>query len=57
MFDVARVLEFSRFQMIAKLILPASLPNILLGTRLSLGVAWLGLVVAEMMGSSTGIGL
>ncbi|MFE4569617.1 ABC transporter permease [Paenibacillus chitinolyticus] len=55
-FDVARVLEFSRFQMIAKLIMPASLPNILLGTRLSLGVAWLGLVVAEMMGSSTGIG-
>ncbi|MEC0247346.1 ABC transporter permease [Paenibacillus chitinolyticus] len=56
MFDVARALEFSRFQMIAKLIMPASLPNILLGTRLSLGVAWLGLVVAEMMGSSTGIG-
>ncbi|MNK84527.1 putative aliphatic sulfonates transport permease protein SsuC [compost metagenome] len=56
LFDVARVLEFSRMQMIAKLILPASLPNILLGTRLSLGVAWIGLVVAEMMGSTSGIG-
>ncbi|MBP2002498.1 sulfonate transport system permease protein [Paenibacillus shirakamiensis] len=56
LFDVARVLEFSRWQMIAKLILPAALPNILLGARLSLGVAWIGLVVAEMMGSSSGIG-
>ncbi|USB32335.1 ABC transporter permease [Paenibacillus sp. YPG26] len=56
LFDVAKVLEFSRMQMITRLILPASLPNILLGTRLSLGVAWIGLVVAEMMGSTSGIG-
>lgn len=56
LFEVARVLEFSRPQMILKLILPASLPNILLGVRLSLGVAWIGLVVAEMMGSTSGIG-
>lgn len=56
LFDVARVLEFSRLKQITKLILPAALPNILLGIRLSLGVAWLGLVVAELMGSSEGIG-
>jgi len=56
LFDVARVLQFSRWQMIVKLVLPASLPNIFLGLRLSIGVAWLGLVVAEMMGSSSGIG-
>ncbi|WP_240644644.1 ABC transporter permease [Paenibacillus paeoniae] len=56
LFDVARVLQFNRWQLITKLILPASLPNILLGLRLSIGVAWLGLVVAEMMGSSEGIG-
>ncbi|WP_139991204.1 ABC transporter permease [Paenibacillus paridis] len=56
LFDVARVLQFSRWQMISKLVLPASLPNIFLGMRLSIGVAWLGLVVAEMMGSSSGIG-
>ncbi|MGG3891793.1 ABC transporter permease [Metabacillus fastidiosus] len=55
-FDVARVLEYSRWQTITKLILPAALPNILLGTRLSIGVAWLGLVVAELMASSSGIG-
>jgi len=56
LFDVGRVLQFSQWQMITKLIIPASLPNIFLGIRLSIGVAWLGLVVAEMMGSSTGIG-
>ncbi|AGK53333.1 aliphatic sulfonates ABC transporter permease SsuC [Bacillus sp. 1NLA3E] len=56
LFDVARVLEFSRLKLITKLIIPAALPNILLGVRLSLGVAWLGLVVAELMGSSEGIG-
>jgi len=56
LFDVARVLEFSRFKQITKLVLPAALPNILLGLRLSIGVAWLGLVVAELMGSSEGVG-
>lgn len=56
LFDVARVLEFSRWKQITRLVLPAALPNILLGVRLSLGVAWLGLVVAELMGSSEGIG-
>lgn len=56
LFDVGRVLQFSKWQLISKLIIPAALPNILLGTRLSIGVAWLGLVVAELMGASSGIG-
>ncbi|KZS44654.1 ABC transporter permease [Paenibacillus glucanolyticus] len=56
LFDVARVLQFSRWDLIRRLIVPASLPNIFLGIRLSIGVAWLGLVVAELMGSSSGIG-
>ncbi|WBL53537.1 ABC transporter permease [Bacillus altitudinis] len=56
LFDVARALEFNLYQNITKLILPAALPHILLGVRLSLGIAWLGLVVAELMGSSSGVG-
>lgn len=56
LFDVARILEFSRLKQITKLILPAALPNLLLGIRLSLGAAWLGLVVSELMGASEGIG-
>jgi len=56
LFDVARVLQFSKKKQMTKLIIPAALPNILLGVRLSLGIAWLGLVVAELMGSSSGVG-
>jgi sulfonate transport system permease protein len=56
LYEVARILEFNRFNLVRKLILPAAMPNILLGIRLSLGVAWLGLVVAEIMGSSEGVG-
>ncbi|TBL75272.1 ABC transporter permease [Paenibacillus thalictri] len=56
LFDVTRVLGYSKLKTIVQLVLPAALPNILLGVRLSLGVAWLGLVVAEIMGSTAGIG-
>lgn len=56
LFEVAHVLNFNRRNQITKLIIPSALPNILLGIRLSLGAAWLGLVVAEMMGSSEGVG-
>ncbi len=56
LFDVARVLEFSKQKQLTRLIFPASLSSILLGIRLSLGAAWLSLVVAELMGSSSGVG-
>lgn len=56
LFDVARVLEFSKRKQLTRLIFPASLSSILLGIRLSLGAAWLSLVVAELMGSSSGVG-
>ncbi|WP_020620012.1 ABC transporter permease [Paenibacillus daejeonensis] len=56
LYQVSRILEYTRLQQITGLILPAALPNILLGVRLSLGVSWLLLVVAEMMGTSAGVG-
>lgn len=56
LFEVARVLGFSPYQKLRRLILPAALPGILLGLRLSLAVAWIGLVVAELIGSQSGIG-
>ncbi|MNI08686.1 putative aliphatic sulfonates transport permease protein SsuC [compost metagenome] len=56
LFEVAKVLGFSKFKQITRLVLPSALPNIFLGIRLSLGIAWLGLVVAELMGSTSGIG-
>lgn len=56
LFDVARVLSFNRWKQVLLLILPASLPQIFLGLRLSLAISWLGLVVAELIGSEAGIG-
>jgi sulfonate transport system permease protein len=56
LFEVAQVLEFTKRQQLTKLILPAALSHILVGIRLSIGTAWLSLVVAELMGSSAGVG-
>lgn len=56
LFEVARVLGFSPIKQIIRLVLPAALPNIILGLRLSLGLSWLGLVVAELIASTSGIG-
>lgn len=50
------MLQYSRVQQIIKLIIPSSLPNLLMGLRLSLAVSWLGLVVAELIGSQSGVG-
>ncbi|KWX76082.1 ABC transporter permease [Paenibacillus jilunlii] len=56
LFEVAKVLGFSPVQKLRRLILPAALPGILLGLRLSMAVAWIGLVVAELIGSQSGVG-
>ncbi|OBZ11291.1 ABC transporter permease [Bacillus sp. FJAT-26390] len=56
LYEVSRIFQYTKLQQVTKLIIPAALPNILLGVRLSLGVSWLLLVVAEMMGTSAGIG-
>jgi sulfonate transport system permease protein len=56
LFEVSRVLGFSPLQKLRRLILPAALPGILLGLRLSMAVAWIGLVVAELIGSQSGVG-
>jgi sulfonate transport system permease protein len=56
LFEVSKVLQFNRFKQITRLILPAAMPNIFLGVRISMGVAWIGLVVAELIGSQSGVG-
>ncbi|MBT2645147.1 ABC transporter permease [Bacillus sp. ISL-34] len=56
LYDVARILEFSRMEQITKLMIPAALPNILLGIRLALSAAWMCLVVAELLGADRGVG-
>ncbi len=56
LYDVALILEFSRREQIMKLMIPAALPNILLGIRLALSAAWMCLVVAELLGADRGVG-
>lgn len=54
--NVARVLEMPRWRQITKIILPASLPYIFTGLRISLGIAWLVIVAVEMLTGGIGIG-
>ena len=54
--NVGRVLKLSRVKMLAKIIVPASLPYVFTGYRLSLGLAWLVIVAAEMLTGTPGIG-
>jgi ABC-type nitrate/sulfonate/bicarbonate transport system, permease component len=56
LYEVTRILQYSKLKLMTKLVLPAALPNILLGIRLSVGASWLLLAVAEMMGASAGVG-
>ncbi len=44
------------YQLLFKVILPASIPYILTGFRMAIGVAWIVLVPAELLGISSGLG-
>jgi nitrate/nitrite transport system permease protein len=54
--NVGRVLRLSRWQMLTKIIVPATLPYLFTGYRLSLGIAWLVIVAAEMLTGAVGVG-
>lgn len=57
--DVALSLGASRSQIISTVLLPSIVPNILTGSRTSLGIAWMCVIAAEMIGipSNQGIGM
>lgn len=54
--ELSRVLQLSRRELITKIVLPGAMPQILVGVRQSLGVAWLALVVAEQINTNAGLG-
>jgi nitrate/nitrite transport system permease protein len=54
--NVARVLNLSRWQTFWKILVPATLPQVFTGFRLSLGIAWLVIVAAEMLTGAPGVG-
>jgi nitrate/nitrite transport system permease protein len=54
--NVARVLRLSRTKTLFKILIPATLPYMFTGYRLSLGIAWLVIVAVEMLTGRIGIG-
>src|SRR4051812_2494768 len=54
--NIAKVLNLSEWKVFSKILFPATLPFMLTGIRLSIGVAWLVIVAAEMLTGGVGIG-
>ena len=54
--ELGRVMGLSRRTLIRRIVIPGALPSILTGVRYALASAWLALVVAETIATSTGIG-
>lgn len=54
--NVARVLNLSEWKIFTRILFPSVLPYLLTGIRLSIGVAWLVIVAAEMLTGGVGLG-
>jgi nitrate/nitrite transport system permease protein len=54
--NVAKAFGFSKMRYLTKILIPYSLPHIITGLRLSIGVAWLVIVAGEMLSGGSGIG-
>lgn len=52
----ARCLGASEWQLLRRVVLPATLPMILTGIRVGFGVGWMALVAAELVGATSGLG-
>lgn len=54
--NVSRVLRLGWFTYVRKIVLPSSIPMMFTGLRLSLGIAWMVLIAAEMLAQNPGLG-
>jgi nitrate/nitrite transport system permease protein len=54
--NVAKVLRLSPLTTFVKIVIPATLPYLFTGYRLSLGIAWLVIVASEMLTGTPGVG-
>lgn len=54
--NVSKVLRLSWMTHVLKIVLPSSIPMIFTGLRLSLGIAWMVLIAAEMLAQNPGLG-
>lgn len=54
--NVAKVLNLSEWKIVTRILFPSVLPYMMTGIRLSIGVAWLVIVAAEMLTGGVGLG-
>jgi nitrate/nitrite transport system permease protein len=54
--NVSRVFGVGTFEHVTRIVFPASVPMIMSGARISIGIAWFVIVAAEMVGAQSGIG-
>ena len=54
--NVSKVLRLSWFTHVVKIVLPSAIPMIFTGLRLSLAIAWMVLIAAEMLAQNPGLG-
>jgi len=54
--EVGRVFRLSRFDLARRIMLPATLPALVISLRAGLGLGWMFVVAAEIMGASEGLG-
>jgi nitrate/nitrite transport system permease protein len=54
--NVSRVLSLNWWTHVTKIIIPSSIPMMFTGLRLSLGIAWMVLIAAEMLAQNPGLG-
>ena len=55
-FQVAANFNFTQLELITKVVLPAIVPNVVTALRLTIAVAWLVVVAAEMIAVQSGLG-
>lgn len=56
LFETAEVLGFSIWQRLRNIVIPSAAPQVLVGLRQSLAIAWLTLIVAEQINADSGVG-
>ena len=54
--EVGRIYGLKRWQLVRRILLPATLPNFVVGLRAGLALGWMFVIAAELMGASQGLG-
>lgn len=54
--EVARVNNLGRFDLVRRVLIPATLPSYFIGLRAGLALGWMFVIAAELMGASQGLG-